>query len=120
MGGVYECSYHPLFDCGPEFYTWNTNNLQTITARFPVHVAVQMVNIIIFFPTRTRMQIRISYQKMLEDNLVQTQLEDILLLFDRGNQNYTSLFLSDIVEVDIGISTSSEIVMRIIFCASQG
>ena len=40
MDGVYQCSYHSLFDCDPDiniFYTWSTNDLndlQTITTEF--------------------------------------------------------------------------------------
>jgi len=49
MDGVYQCSYHSLFDCDPDiniFYTWSTNDLndlQTITTEFTD--LVQTVNV---------------------------------------------------------------------------
>ena len=130
MDGVYQCSSHSLFDCDPNinhFYNWNTNNfndLQTITTEF--QIPVQMVNFIIFVPrstTSTTLRIQISSVQILEgNNLVQTQQNrgNFMVTSNGGRQNYTRSLSSDVVGMNIDIGTNSEIVMRIIFCASQG
>ena len=130
MGGVYQCRYHSLFDCDPNinhFYNWYTNdfnNLQTITAEF--QIPVRMVNIIISIPrstTQTRLRIQIRSVQILEsNNLVQTQqdIDNFIVTSNGGRQNYTRSLSFDAVRMNIDIGTNSEIVMRIIFCASQG
>ena len=76
IGGVYQCSYHSLFDCDPtinHFYYWNTNdfnNLQTTTVEF--QIPVRMINIIIFVPlSTTRTILRIKISSVQDNNLVQ-------------------------------------------------
>ena len=129
IGGVYQCSYHSLFDCDPtinHFYYWNTNdfnNLQTTTVEF--QIPVRMINIIIFVPlSTTRTILRIKISSVQDNNLVQARdnIEDIVVVASNHaiRQNYTRSLSSDVVGMNIDIGTNSEVVMRIVFCASQG
>jgi len=114
---VYQCSYHPLFDCNPNInYIWRANDftdLQSMTAAFPV--PVQIVNILAYVSTPTILQMQIS---SVEDNFVRTPLVNFRI--SEGYQNHVSSFSPGVVGLKIDIRANSDIFMKIIFCASQG
>ena len=108
MGGVYQCSYHPLFDCDPNinvFYTWNNNDPQTITAKFPA--PVQMVNIV-------------TYSSRFTSATVRVQLKGSQAA-GTGNSNIKITLPSEVNEINpLTISTGSALVTSIIFCGRNG
>jgi len=109
MGGVYQCSYHPLFDCDPNinvFYTWNNNDPQTITAQFPV--PVQMVNVVAYSPRFTSATVRVRLKGSLAAGT--------------GNSNIIKITLpSEVDEINpLTISSGSALITNIIFCGRNG
>jgi len=108
--GVYQCSYHHLFDCNPnvnQFYTWNT--IITITAQFPV--PVQMVNIITSHFTSTTVWVQILGRSFV--------LHPIIV---GSNNIYVISLPFEVDEINpLLISASSTlIVTNIIFCGRKG
>ena len=109
MGGVYQCSYHSLFDCDPNinvFYTWNNNDPQTITAQFPV--PVQMVNVVAYSPRFTSATVRVRLKGSLAAGT--------------GNSNIIKITLpSEVDEINpLTISSGSALITNIIFCGRNG
>jgi len=126
IGGVFQCSYHSLFDCNTNinsFYSWYTNGRQRITTQF--QTPIQIINILTFFPssvTSTRLRIQVSAANTAEGSMVHP--EQMIYNFradsNGGHYNFEGSFSSDVNGVNIDIYVSSKITIRIIFCASQG
>ena len=123
MDGVYQCSYHSLFDCDPDiniFYTWSTNDLddlQTITAEFTD--LVQTVNVMAqsLEAMQTTVRVEFDYRRTGETNGPRIQMSTSL----RGSRIFTGILRSDADQINTTIGTSSTVtIRRIIFCAENG
>ena len=123
MDGVYQCSYHSLFDCDPDiniFYTWSTNDLddlQTITAEFTDFV--QTVNVMAQSQgaMQTTVRVEFDYRRKGESNSSRIEISRRL----RGSRNYTGILQSDADQINVTIGTRSTVtIRRIIFCAESG
>ena len=114
MDGVYQCSYHPLFDCDPNVTHFYTNVFQRITTRFqtPIH----MVNVLTSAPSSAVLWIQIN------PNSVEDNDTNFIAASIGGYQNFTRSFSSNVVNVNISIFifTTSRVIASIIFCANQG
>ena len=122
MGGVYQCSYHSLFDCDPninQFYTWNTNDLndfQTITTEFSISVGTVIV--MTYSPDSMSTTVSVKFTAH-GTELIETY--NSTRSFSGGNLNFTRLLQSDANQINITVGTSSTItIRRIIFCARNG
>jgi len=119
MGGVYQCSYHSLFDCDPNinvFYTWNNNDPQTITAQFPV--PVQMMNVVTYSPnfSSNTVQVQViigSGRNTIQHSEAQTT--------NARNNNIKIKLSSEVDEINpLIITVSSALITNIIFCGRNG
>ena len=124
MGGVYQCSYHALFDCDPNinvFYTWNTSDPQIITAQFPV--AVQMVNVVTYSPrfTSNTLQVQVGPQQVITGNVRRTIRHTGMMTTSRRNNNVKITLSLEVDEINpLTISVSSALITNIIFCGRNG
>ena len=127
MGGVYQCIYHSLFDCDPNinhFYTWNTNDLndlQTITAEFPV--PVQTVNVITYSPFNTpTVRVQVGPQQVIIGNSRNTFERSITETTNRGHDNLMITLPFEVNEINpLSISANTAVtITNIIFCARIG
>jgi len=125
MDGVYQCSYHSLFDCDPDiniFYTWSTNSPQIITAEFSV--PIQTVNVITYSPrsTSNTVMVQISPQQERFGSGTRTlqHTETRTTNFEHNNIMIPLLF--EVYRINpLIITTSSGVsISRIIFCSRNG
>ena len=125
MDGVYQCSYHSLFDCDPDiniFYTWSTNNPQTITAEFSV--PVQTVNVATYSPQFTSnsvmVQIGPQQERFGSGTITLQHTETRTTNFRHSNIMIPLYFEVNRINPLIINASSGVSFSRIIFCSRNG
>ena len=126
IDGVYQCSYHSLFDCNTNiniFYNDRSYPL-TITAQFSV--PVQTVNVVTYITsprfTLNTMMAQIGPQQELINNEVRTLQHTETITTNFGYNDIMIPLLFEVYKINpLIINASSGVaVNRIIFCSKNG